>query len=261
MAELDAGLALVVGGASGIGAACVRSLAADGWRVLVADRIPVAQSAANGSAGWIPLDVRDRKGVNDAFADVRKEHAHLDVVVYAAGTARVTPILEIEEREWELVRSVNLDGAFHVLQAGARAMLGGGGGAIVLISSIDAASPVDGLAHYCAAKAAVEALARSAALELGEYGIRVNALAPGVVRTPLMAEQLADPGVERAFLERIPCGGIGEPADVAGAVAFLASDAASWITGATIPVDGGMRLRGHPKLLLTTTPNQENQIP
>jgi NAD(P)-dependent dehydrogenase (short-subunit alcohol dehydrogenase family) len=257
MANLDAGLALVVGGASGIGEACVKSLAASGRRVLVADRNPVTQSAGNGNAGWIPLDVRDRKGVNDAFAAVREEHGRLDVVVYAAGTARVTPILEIEEREWELIRGVNLDGAFHVLQAGARAMLGGGG-TIILISSIDAASPVDGLAHYCAAKAALEALARSAALELGEYGIRVNALAPGVVRTPLMAEQLADPGVEQAFLERIPLGGIAEPSDVAGAVAFLASDAARWITGATIPIDGGMRLRGHPRLLLTTTRNQEN---
>jgi NAD(P)-dependent dehydrogenase (short-subunit alcohol dehydrogenase family) len=256
MASVEAGLALVVGGASGIGAACVKSLAAPGRRVLVADRNPVAQSSGDGNSGSVLLDVRDRAQVNRAFAAVREEHGRPDVVVYAAGTARVTPILEIEEREWELIRSVNLDGAFHVLQAGARAMLDGGG-AIILISSIDAAAPVDGLAHYCAAKAALEALTRSAALELGEYGIRVNALAPGVVRTPLMAEQLADPGVEQAFLERIPLGGIAEPSDVAGAVEFLASDAARWITGATIPVDGGMRLRGHPTLLHTNTRNQE----
>jgi NAD(P)-dependent dehydrogenase (short-subunit alcohol dehydrogenase family) len=123
------------------------------------------------------------------------------------------------------------------------------GGSFTLISSVDSAAPVAGLAHYSAAKAGAEALVRSAALELGERGLRCNAVLPGVVRTPLMASTLDRPGIAEAFVERTPLGRIGEGADIASVVAFLASAAAGWITGVSLPVDGGMSLREHPVLL------------
>ncbi|UGS35546.1 SDR family NAD(P)-dependent oxidoreductase [Capillimicrobium parvum] len=246
-----ADLAIVFGGASGIGAACVDALRARGDRVVIADLKP-----PEGDPDAYALDVRDRDAVHAAVGDATERHGPLRALVYAAGTARVTPILEIGQKEWDLVVAVNLHGAFHAVQAGAPAM--SEGGAIVLISTVDAVSPVGGLAHYCAAKAGLESLSRSAALELGARAIRVNAVAPGVVRTPLMAGQLARPEVERGFLERIPLGRIAEGGDIAELVAFLTSDASSWITGTTIPIDGGMHLREHPPLLPT---DQETAAP
>jgi NAD(P)-dependent dehydrogenase (short-subunit alcohol dehydrogenase family) len=234
------GAALVVGGSSGIGRACVEALAAAGWTTVVADLKPAPGEDA------VALDVRDREAVFAATAAAAAEHGGLGAVVYAAGTARITPILEIEPREWELVLDVNLAGAFHLLQAAAPHI--NRGGCFTAISSIDSRSPVPGLAHYCVSKAGIEALVRSAALELGPTGIRANAVLPGLVRTPLMASQLQQPGVEDAFLAQTPLRGIAEGAEIGDVVAFLASPGARWITGAAIPVDGGMALTEHPKL-------------
>ena len=142
--------------------------------------------------------------------------------------------------------TINLSGAFHVLQASAPHI--GKGGSFTAISSIDSSAPVPGLAPYCTSKAGLEALVRSAALELGPAGVRCNAVLPGLVRTPLMESQLARPGVEDAFIAQTPLRGIAAGAEVADVVAFLASPAARWITGASIPVDGGMSLTEHPKL-------------
>jgi 3-oxoacyl-[acyl-carrier protein] reductase len=239
VADVD-GAALVVGGSSGIGRACVEALVAAGWTTAVFDLKPAPGEDATA------LDVRDRDAVFAAVADVVAAHGGLGTVVYAAGTARVTPILEIDPREWDLVLGVNLGGAFHLLQATAPHIVKGG--SFTAISSIDSAHPVPGLAHYCASKAGVEALVRSAALELGPSGVRANAVLPGLVRTPLMEGQLQRPGVEDAFLAQTPLRGIAGGGEVADVVAFLASPAARWITGASIPVDGGMSLTEHPRL-------------
>jgi NAD(P)-dependent dehydrogenase (short-subunit alcohol dehydrogenase family) len=234
------GTALVVGGSSGIGAACAEALAAAGWGTVVLDLKP-----ADG-ADAVALDVRDRDAVFAAVAELARTKGELGTVVYAAGTARVKPILEVEPREWDLVLGVNLSGAFNVLQAAAPHIAKGG--SFTAISSIDSRAPVPGLAPYCASKAGLEALVRSAALELGPAGVRCNAVLPGLVRTPLMEGQLARPGVEDAFLAQTPLRGIAAGGEVADVVAFLASPAARWITGASIPVDGGMSLTEHPKL-------------
>ena len=231
------GTALVVGGASGIGSACVDALAAAGWQPVVADLRP-------GTPDAISVDVRDRDALRKAVEQIDGE---IGAVVYAAGTARVTPLLEIDPAEWDLVTGVNLTGAFNVMQACAPRIPSGG--SLTLISSVDSAAPVAGLAHYCAAKAGAEALVRSAALELGPRGIRCNAVLPGVVRTPLMAGTLDRPGVSEAFVERTPLGRIAMSEDIAEVVAFLASPAARWVTGVSLPVDGGMSLREHPALL------------
>jgi NAD(P)-dependent dehydrogenase (short-subunit alcohol dehydrogenase family) len=234
------GTALVVGGSSGIGRACVESLSAAGWSTAVFDLKPESGEDA------IALDVRDREAVFAAVAELVDSKGLLGTVVYAAGTARVAPILAVEPKEWELVLGVNLTGAFHALQASAPHIAKGG--SFTAISSIDSTSPVPGLAPYCASKAGVEALVRSAALELGPSGVRCNAVLPGLVRTPLMEAQLQRPGVEDAFLAQTPLCGIAAGAEIGDVVAFLASPAARWITGASIPVDGGMALTEHPKL-------------
>jgi NAD(P)-dependent dehydrogenase (short-subunit alcohol dehydrogenase family) len=236
------GAALVVGGASGIGHACAQALAAAGWSTVIADLKPPADDP-----DAFAVDVRDPAAVQSAVEAIVERHGSLGTVVYAAGTARVTPILEIEPAEWELVLGVNLSGAFNALRASAPHIEEGG--SFTAISSIDSAAPVPGLAHYCASKAGVEALVRSAALELGPRGVRCNAVLPGLVRTPLMEPMLARPGVTEAFLAQTPLGRIAEGADVADVVAFLASPAARWITGASLPVDGGMAMREHPQLL------------
>jgi NAD(P)-dependent dehydrogenase (short-subunit alcohol dehydrogenase family) len=240
------GAALVVGGASGIGRACAEALAAAGWPVVVADLRPGQDDSA------VALDVRDHDAAADVAARIADEYGAIGTLVYAAGTARVTPILEIEAREWDLVLGVNLTGAFNLIKACAAHMPEGASATV--ISSIDSASPVPGLSHYCAAKAGVEALVRSAALELAPAGVRCNAVLPGVVRTPLMEPQLSRPGVSEAFIEQTPLGRIADCTDIADVVVFLASPAARWVTGVSLPVDGGMSLREHPRLLAEPTP-------
>src|SRR5207237_1090813 len=160
-----------------------------------------------------------------------------EAAVHAAGTARVTPLLELTRKEWDLVVGVNLTGAWNVLSAVARRFVDHGGGAFVALSSVDAERPVAGLAHYCASKAGLESLVRVAALELGGRGIRVNTVAPGVVATPLMGPVLDRPDVRDDFLEHIPLGRIADPEEIASVVAFLLSDDARYVTGHTLVAD------------------------
>jgi NAD(P)-dependent dehydrogenase (short-subunit alcohol dehydrogenase family) len=232
----------VVGGASGIGRACADALDRAGWDVTIADLRP---DAADADA--IAVDVRDREAVVAAVEQVAALRGGLGAVVYAAGLARVTPLLEIEPREWDLIVGVNLTGAFNVLQACAPHI--SRGGSFTAISSVDSAAPVAGLSHYSAAKAGAEALVRSAALELGHRGVRCNAVLPGVVRTPLMAPVLDRGDVADTFVRQTPLGRIADGGDIADVVSFLASPGARWITGVSLAVDGGMSLREHPTML------------
>ena len=232
---------LVLGAASGIGAACAQALHDAGWHVLggdmqeIAPGGPVQESAV--------FDIRDLAAVQQGMAEL----GPFDALVNAAGLARVAPLTEITPKGLDLLIDVNLKGAFNVVQAAVPHLKEGG--SIVIISSIDSELPVSGLAHYCASKAGVDALSRSAALELGPRGIRCNVVAPGVIRTPLMAPFLDRPEVSHAFTSRTPLGRLGAPDDVADVVTFLVSPAARWISGARIPVDGGLSLREHPSML------------
>ena len=243
------GGAIVVGGASGIGLACAELLVTRAWRVAVLD-LRLQEATAHGVETQLEVNVRDSEAVAAAVAEAEARVGEVTGVVIAAGTARVTPLLEIQPKEWELVLGVNLTGAWNVIvAAGSRMRSRGRGGSIVAVSSIDSTRPVAGLAHYCASKAGLESLVRVAALELAP--IRVNSVAPGVVATPLMASTLERTGVRDDFLRHIPLGRIGEPADVAESVAFLLSDAARYVTGQTLAVDGGMGLREHAQILDT----------
>jgi NAD(P)-dependent dehydrogenase (short-subunit alcohol dehydrogenase family) len=236
--------ALVLGAASGIGQACALALDAAGWQVLAGDMAAIEPGGV--VADSEVFDVRDPDAVEAGIARLA-EAAPFDALVNAAGLARVAPLDEITPRGWQLLLDVNLTGSFHVLRAAAPRMVDGG--SIVMISSVDSTLPVSGLAHYCASKAGVDALMRSAALELGPRRIRCNVVAPGVVCTPLMAPFLDRPEVSESFTSRTPMGRLGTPDDVADVVTFLVSPAARWITGARIPVDGGLSLREHPSML------------
>jgi NAD(P)-dependent dehydrogenase (short-subunit alcohol dehydrogenase family) len=242
---------LVLGAASGIGSACADALAGAGWDVLGGDMAVIEPGGAVSDSEV--FDVRDADAVDAAIARLA-EAGPFEAVVNAAGLARVAPLEQITTRGWELLIDVNLTGAFHVLRSAAARLADGA--SIVMISSVDSALPVSGLAHYCASKAGVDALMRSAALELGPRGIRCNVVAPGVVRTPLMAPFLDRPEVSEAFTSRTPLHRLGTPADIADVVTFLVSPAARWITGARIPVDGGLSLREHPSMLQPPTPPQ-----
>jgi len=240
--------AIVVGGGSGIGRACAELLAERDWRVAVLD-LRTPERAPAGVEAVLDVDVRDAEAVQQAVAEAEERVGPLTGAVHAAGTARVTPLLEITPKEWQLVIDVNLTGAWNVLAAVARHFeAGGGGGAFVAVSSVDSVRPVAGLAHYCASKAGLESLVRVAALELGAAGVRVNAVAPGVVATPLMEPMLTRSDVREDFLEHIPLGRIADPGEIASTVAFLLSDEACYVTGHTLVADGGMSLREHARL-------------
>jgi NAD(P)-dependent dehydrogenase (short-subunit alcohol dehydrogenase family) len=239
-----AGRVLVLGAASGIGHACARALAGSGWQVVAGDMAAIEPGDVVTDSEM--FDVRDADAVEAGIARLA-EAAPFDALVNAAGLARVAPLDEITPRGWRLLVDVNLTGAFHVLHSAAPRMTDGG--SIVMISSVDSILPVSGLAHYCASKAGLDALMRSAALELGPRRIRCNVVAPGVVRTPLMAPFLDRPNVSEAFTSRTPLGRVGTPEDIADVVAFLVSPAARWINGTRIPVDGGLSLREHPSMV------------
>lgn len=220
--------AIVTGGANGIGLATARALAAGGAKVAIFDR----ERPAEGDWQWVEIDVRRRESIDAAFASVEAP----DIVVANAGVAEEEDFLDHSTERWDRVLSINLSGAFHTMQAAARAMKGG---AIVLTASTNSYDGEARLAAYNASKAGLLGLVHTAANELGPHGIRVNAVCPGLIRTRLTERQFSSPEVLRDYFRHIPLGRGGTPEEVAAAIVFLASDLASYITGATLFVDGG----------------------
>jgi NAD(P)-dependent dehydrogenase (short-subunit alcohol dehydrogenase family) len=233
-ASLAGRAALVTGaGTIGIGRAIGLGLAAAGADVCFHyfGASAVAEAAA-----------REARGRSLALA-ADLSVGRLDALVYCAGTLRRTPVLEIEAAEWDYLHAVNLRGAFVTAQAAARHMVArGGGGRIVIVSSVNQQTVNRGLVHYAATKGGLMQLAKGMALELAEHGITVNLIAPGTIETDLNRAVLADPDTRRSRLPTIPAGRFGQPEDIVGAALYLVSDGAAYVTGTTITVDGGLTI-------------------
>jgi NAD(P)-dependent dehydrogenase (short-subunit alcohol dehydrogenase family) len=240
-------VALVTGGGSGIGQAVAATLAASGYRVAVAGRRTEPLRAVSEQTGARPyqLDVRDPDSVGALVDSVVADHGRLDALVNNAGVALRKPIEEVCLAEIEEVMRTNLYGPILLTQK-CIPHLRETRGAIVNISSSLATQPQPTQGIYAAAKGGIEALSRVLALELSAAGIRVNVVSPGITRTEMMTGRGPDTSATEAWLDmrarEFPLGRIGNPADVAGAVAFLLSSSASWITGITMHVDGGRQL-------------------
>jgi len=233
MRRLDDTVAVVTGGASGIGAATAARLADEGATVATFD--------ITGGVDFV-LDVRDEVAVRDAFAEVVAAHGRLDSVVHCAGVAGGGPVHLVEESEWDRVVDINLKGTFLVDKHAAIHMLEADRGSIVNIASIEGIEGTEGGSAYNASKGGVIMLTKCMAIDYGHRGIRVNAICPGGVDTPLLMDIIGAPGVEvyrdkmhdRHLLNRF-----GQPSEIAAAAAFLVSDDASFMTGQAMVVDGG----------------------
>lgn len=226
------GGAVVIGGASGLGAAIAAALAEEGWAVTVGDR--------DTDGGATLVDVTDE----DSVAALLDAVEDLDLVVNCAGVSTLGLVTELDAAEFRRVVDTCLTGSFLVLKhAGQRVRKGG---SIVSLSSLNARQPGTGMSAYCAAKAGLVMLTEVAALELAPKGIRVNAVSPGLVETPLTAPALEIPGIEDDYLDNTPLGRKGEPEEIAAAVVYLAT--AQWVTGETLDINGGAHLRRYPDL-------------
>lgn len=248
--DFDGRTAIVTGGANGIGAATVRRLAAEGATVIVADvdtegghSVVEAVGEAGGSTRVVELDVTDADAFDELVGTVADRHDGLDVLVNNAGATHLAPLIETDVSVRDRLVEVNLDGVWNGCRAALRKMVEQGDGSVVNVASTGGLLGSPGLATYSATKAAVINFTRALAGEVGQDGIRVNAVCPGTIDTAMAADVMAqqfDPGAAR---ERAAAGHalgrIGDPDEVAAAITFLASDEASFVTGHALAVDGG----------------------
>lgn len=250
MSDQAARVAVVVGGASGIGWATARALAADGCRVTVADRNTelAAERAAElgGPHTAMTVEVTDEASVATLFDGVAAREGGLHVVVNCAGFSGFGLITDLAADQFRSVVDVCLTGAFLVIKHAGRHLRDGG--SVVSLTSLNARQPAIGMSAYCAAKAGLSMLTEVAALELGSHGIRVNAVAPGFVHTPLTEGAAAIPGVVEEYVENTALGRTGTPDDVAAAVVFLCSPQSSWLTGEVLDLNGGAHLKRYPNI-------------
>lgn len=239
---------IVTGGGSGIGRAAALAFAAEGARVVVADQSEPAGEATSrqireqgGEAVFVRADVSRAADCAAMVETAVKRFGRLDVAFNNAGiNLRVEPIAEVDEQDWARILAVNLTGVFLCMKHEIPAMRRTGGGAIINTASVGGVIGTAGVTAYCATKHGVVGLTKSAALDHIGDGIRINAVCPGGTRTEMLAEWFKDPEVERRALSQTPIGRMADPAEIARAVLFLASDEASFMVGQALIADGGL---------------------
>jgi 3-oxoacyl-[acyl-carrier protein] reductase len=244
MSRFEGATALVTGGAKGIGAATAERLAAEGAQVVVADfdEAAATETAERIGGRAVRCDVTSRADVEAAVA-AAAQGGRLDLLVTSAGIIRDNLIHKMTDDDWEAVIATHLRGTFLAAQAAQAVMTQGGGGSMVLVSSVSALGN-RGQANYSAAKAGIQGLTKTLAIELGRFGVRVNCVAPGFIATAMTQQTAERIGMsfedfQAAAAEQIPLKRVGEPEDVAGVIAFLCSDDAAYVTGQVIYVSGG----------------------
>ena len=249
--RLDGRVAVITGGASGIGLACARRFLAEGARVVVADRNPEALAAVSEELGDAVLteqvDVTEEADV-ERMVGRAAELGVLDTAVNAAGFGTFGFVADHPADEWRAVIDTCLTGVMLSVKHEAKVMRDAGRGAIVNIASINARVPAEGMGAYCCAKAGVEMLTRVSAMELGPSGVRVSGIGPGFVDTPLTAFTRVVPAIRDAYVAATPLGRAGQPEDVADVALFLVSDEGRWVSGDTVFVDGASMTKGYPEL-------------
>jgi NAD(P)-dependent dehydrogenase (short-subunit alcohol dehydrogenase family) len=246
-AKISFGLAgkvcLVTGGAQGIGEACLRRFAQEDAKLVIADIDDARGTALAQELGglFVHCDVGDKTQVDALVASAIAEFGRIDILVNNAGIFKAADFLDISEADFDAVLRINLKGAFLVGQAVARAMVQAGTqGSIVNMSSVNGVLAIPTIASYNVSKGGINQLTRVMALSLVSKGIRVNAVAPGTIATELAAKAVLTSDEAKAkVMSRTPMGRLGSPAEIADTVAYLASDAASYITGEIVVVDGG----------------------
>ncbi|MEP7216820.1 MAG: SDR family oxidoreductase, partial [Anaerolineaceae bacterium] len=237
-----------------IGKRTVETFVEEGARVIVADLNADGIGALIGQLGHnyvdgANVDVRDEPAVEKMVAQAVRRFGRLDIAVNNAGVGGFSAIQDYALEDWDRVIGISLTGTFLCIKHEAKHLITQDqGGSIINIASLNATQATEGFAAYCSAKAGVAMLTKVAALELGRRKIRVNAIGPGLIHTPLTTGMTSVPGLEGAFVHEAPMGRVGEPEDIAQLALYLASDASSLMTGQTLYIDGGASLKKYPEL-------------
>jgi NAD(P)-dependent dehydrogenase (short-subunit alcohol dehydrogenase family) len=261
MGQVDGKVAIVTGGASGIGAACATTLSREGAKVVVTDlddvggrRLAEQIGGAGGEAIFLHQDVSLEETWPVVIDATLRRFGRLDVMVANAGIAILVPAVEMSLADWRRQTAVNLDGVFLSVKYAVPAMRQSGGGSIVITSSVAGIRGSAGLAGYCATKGGVRLFAKAVAMECAAAGdgIRINTVHPGVIDTPILTKTAAAAGnrsidFHEIAKSEVPLRRIGQAADIANGVLFLASDASSYMTGAELVIDGGMTGGARPR--------------
>ena len=243
----EARKAVVIGGASGIGWASAQALAAQGCRITIADVNADGARRRAAELGsqhiGVDVDVTDEDSVQRLFDNV----GPLDIAVNCAGFSNIALIADMPVEDFRAVVDVCLNGSMIVMKHAGRHLRAGG--SLVSCSSLNARQPAAGMSAYCAAKAGLSMLTQVAALEMGPRGIRVNAVAPGFVHTPLTAAAASVPGVVEDYVDNTAIGRAGTPEDIANAVVYLCSPGSAWLTGEVLDINGGAHLKRYPDVM------------
>jgi len=249
MEDLKGKVALITGARRGMGRTHALALAKKGVKVIVTDidladcqKVADEIKSQGGQALALKLDVSKKTDVEQVVKKIVEQFGRLDILINNAGIAQFKPFLQLTEEEWDRTLDINLKGQFFCSQAAALVMKEKGGGVIVNISSVAMGQQGIGfpnIAHYCASKGGIVALTEALAVELAPFKIRVNAIAPGMIETPMIEPVKKDPKTLEGLLARVPLHRIGKPEEVSELVLFLASDSSSYMTGSTVVIDGG----------------------